>query len=105
MACYVTKDPDDTWHADIDWSDWFADQVATHGGTFTVTLSAWATDVAITQEGSNLNDDTKIMSFYGSGGVVDTNYDLENQISYTSTTLSGITFTETRTMEVRIINK
>jgi len=105
MACFVVKDPDDTWHVDIDWSDWFDDQISVHGGTFTVTLSPWTTDAAITEEGSNLDDTSKIMSFYGSGGVDGTNYDLSNQISYTSSVLSGTTFKETRTLEIRIKEK
>jgi len=105
MSCYVVKDPDDTWHADIDWSDWFDDQIATHGGTFTVTVSEWTVDAAITENGKKLDDTSKIMSFYGSAGVVDTNYDLENQISYTSSVLSGQTFKETRTMEIRMRDK
>ena len=105
MACFVVKDPDDTWHVDIDWSDWFDDKIAIHGGTFTVTDSVWTIDAAVTEEGKNLDDTSKIMSFYGSGGVVDTDYDIQDQISYTSSVLSGQTFKETRTMEIRIREK
>ena len=105
MACNVTKDPDNTWYAYVDWSDWFEDQVALHGGTFTITASVWFTDAALTEDGTKIIDSTKYTYFYGSGGVVNTDYDLLNRISYTSTTLSGQTFTEDRTQEIRIREK
>ena len=105
MACRVTKDPDNTWYIYIDWSDWFEDQISNIGGTFTITGSAWFPDSGITQVGSSYSDTTKQTAFYGSGGTDGTDYNLLNRISYTSSTLSGQTFTEDRTMVVRIKEK
>jgi len=106
MACYVTKDPDNTWPLTIDWSDWFAGLVDEIGGTFTLTGSSWSPDsVLIVEEGSSYSDTTKKTAFYGSGGVDGSNYDITNTISYTSSVYSGQTFTEDRTVEVRIREK
>jgi len=105
MACVITKDPDNTWYVYIDWSDWFEDQIANIGGTFTITVSDWFPDTPIVEEGDNFDDTTKKTAFYGSGGVAGTKYDILNRISYTSSTLSGQTFTEDRTIEVRIKEK
>jgi hypothetical protein len=104
-SCVVTKDPDNTWYTWIDWSDWFDDQIAEIGGTFTVTASVWFPDSAISEEGTKLDDTTKIMYFFGSGGVAGTKYDILNRISYTSTTLGSQVFTEDRTIQIRIKEK
>jgi len=105
MTCLITKDPDNTWYVYIDWSAWFSDQVDNIGGTFTITQSDWFPDAAISEEGDNYGDTEKQTAFYGSGGVAGVNYNLLNRISYTSSTLSGQTFTEDRTIQVRIKDK
>ena len=105
MACYVTKDPDNTWYTYIDWSNWFADQIENIGGTFTLTNSVWFPDSAISEEGTNSSDTTKQTAFFGSGGTAGTSYNLLNRISYTSSTLGVQVFTEDRTIEVRIKEK
>ena len=105
MACYVTKDPDNTWYVYIDWSDWFEDQIANIGGTFTLTVSNWFPDAVISEEGTNLDDTTKKTAFYGSGGAAGVTYDILNRISYTSSVFGAQVFTEDRTIQVRIKEK
>lgn len=106
MACAtIYKDPDNTWYAYIEWDDWFNDQIDKIGGTFTVTVSAWFPDSAISEEGTKLDDTTKRMYFFGSGGVDGTTYDMLNRISYTSTTLGAQVFTEDRTIQIRMKEK
>ena len=106
MACYVTKDPDNTWPLPIDWSDWFAGLIDQIGGTFTITASSWAPDsVLIVEVGKSFDDTNKKTYFYGSGGTAGANYNITNTISYTSSELTGQTFTEDRTIEVRIREK
>ena len=105
MACYVTKDPDNTWPLVIDWSDWFAGLIDQIGGTFTITVSAWFPDTAITEAGKSFDDTNKKTYLYGSGGTAGTTYNVLNRISYTSSELSGQTFTEDRTIQVKIKEK
>jgi len=107
MACIITKDPDNTWYVPIYWSNWFDKQVDEMGGTYTLTASDWYPDPAINEVGDGFDDTTKITSFHGSGGVAGTKYNLLNRISFTSTsaTLVGRTFTEDRTIEIRIVEK
>ena len=107
MACYVTKDPDNIWYVPIKWDNWFTGQIDEMGGTFTIVTSLWFPETGIAEVGSAFDDSTKIASFYGSGGVDQTNYTLMNRITFTSTspTLVGQTFSEDRTIEVRIREK
>jgi len=107
MSCIVTKDPDNTWYYPIYWSNWFAQQVDEMGGTYTITASLWFPDPAISEDGNAFDDTTKVTTFHGSGGVAGTNYNLLNRISFTSTspTLVGRTFTEDRTIQIRIKEK
>jgi len=105
MACLVTKDPDNTWYIYIDWSDWFAAQIENIGGTFTLTVSNWFPDTAITEEGKDFGDATKQTAFFGSGGTAGTTYDILNRISYTSSVFGAQVFTEDRTIQVRIKEK
>lgn len=105
MACYVTKDPDNTWYTYIDWNDWFDDQIESIGGTFTITVSTWFPDSAINEEGKSFDDTTKKTAFYGSGGTAGTTYNLLNRISYTSSALGSQVFTEDRTIQIKIKEK
>jgi len=106
MACKrIIKDPDNTWYVYVDWSDWFARQIADIGGTFTLTTSVWFPDSAISEEGTDFSDTTKQTAFFGSGGTAITTYDLLNRISYTSSTLGAQVFTEDRTIQVTIKDK
>jgi hypothetical protein len=105
MSCRITKDPDNTWYAYIDWDNWFADQIAKIGGTFTLTAITWFPDSALTEEGSKVDDTTKKTYFYGSGGTADTEYEILGRCSYTSSTLGTQVFTEDRTITIRIKEK
>ena len=105
MACFVTKDPDNTWYVNINWINWFAGQIDEIGGTFTLTNSLWFPDTGIVEEGNNSSDTTKQTAFFGSGGTAGEAYFIVNRISYTSSTLGAQVFTEDRTIEVRIKEK
>jgi hypothetical protein len=100
MSCKIYKDPDNTWYAYINWDNWFDDQIAKIGGTFTLTDSDWFPDSPISEEGTDFDDTTKKTAFFGSGVVAGETYDLLNRISYTSSVFGAQVFTEDRTIQV-----
>jgi len=104
MTCVITKDPDNEWYVYIDWIDWFVDQRDNIAGEFFLTGSAWFPDPAISEDASSFSNETKKTYFSGSGGVAGNKYNLVNRITYTVSTTSG-TYTEDRTIEVRIKEK
>lgn len=106
MAQRVIKDPDNTWYAYVDWSNWITDQQTKTGNTLTITGSSWTLPSNLVEEsGTPTTTESNIAYLFGSGGTVDTDYSVVNTITYTLThgaiTKTGLTQDITFTIRIK----
>lgn len=89
MAFTAVKDPDATLDYSIDWTDWLAE------ATDTISTSSWTAEAGITIEDDT--NTTAVATVWLSGGTVNEQYDIVNEI----VTAGGRTDNRTLTVRVR----
>ena len=96
MAIRITRDPDNKWYIYIDWNEWINAQAVPSpkgpGMTVTITAVNWTIPAALTEEAETPSDDDGgITYFFGSGGVLGTDYAITATVTYTATSISTTT--------------
>jgi len=111
MAIRITRDPDNKWYVYLDWNEWIdAQAVASPNGaamTVTITAVTWTIPAALTEEAETPSDDDGGLTyFFGSGGVLNTDYTITATVTYTATSLSTSTtktdLTQSQSVTIRL---
>lgn len=107
MACKIYKDPNNAWFTYLDWSEWVAGMISEIGGTVDITGSQWFLETGLTEDPTTpTTDNGSYKTFlYASGGTAETEYSVLNRITYSPSALTPKTFTEDRTITVKIKEK
>ena len=111
MAIRITRDPDNKWYVYLDWNQWIDAQAVSspNGAEMTVAITAvsWTIPAALTKEAETPSvADGGLTYFFGSGGVVNTDYTITATVTYTATSLSTTTtktdLTQSQSVTIRL---